>query len=185
MNFPSPNCPDRPDCLRLAAATLAASLLMASCIDPLDVNVNTPQPIKVDLSMDVHVYQHGAVDKKKEATDIGFRAAMDGTRNRMGEVQELKNSRLVGEGRNGLLSIRNRPAGDFGDYVEKTVDAENLDREVLMRHEAEEQGKPLDEVRAEQWRHRQRKSFPGEWIEVADESGTTYRWIQKQAAAEE
>jgi Ni,Fe-hydrogenase I large subunit len=147
--------------------------------------VNTPAPIKVDLSMDVNVYQHGIVEKKEAEAAADFRTAMDNRRNRMSEIQELKNNRLVGEGRSGLLSIRNRPAGEYGDYVEKTIEAENLDREALMRHEASEKSVDLAKVREEQWHHWQRKSFPGEWIEVANDDGTTYRWEQKQGAAED
>src|SRR5690606_25089572 len=37
---------------------------LVSCLKPFDVNVTTPEPIKVDLSMDVHVYQHGQPDTK-------------------------------------------------------------------------------------------------------------------------
>lgn len=165
---------------------LVAAAPLCSCLKPFDVNVSTPEPIKVDLSMNVHVYQHGAATPKQEADAAeDFRAAMDRRRDRMSEIQDLKNSRLVGEGRSGLLSIRNRPAGEYGDYVEKTVAAENLDRETLMRHEASEKGVSLDSIREEQWRHWQRKSFPGEWIEVLAPDGQTYRWEQKQAASEE
>lgn len=172
--------------ISLVLATAWAAGLLSSCIKPFDVNVNTPEPIKVDLSMDVHVYQHGTpTDKKGAEAAADFRTAMDRRRDRMSEIQELKNSRLVGEGRSGLLSIRNRPAGEYGDYVEKTVEAENLDRETLMRHEAKEKGVDVDKIREEQWRHWQRKSFPGEWIEVGGEDGQTYRWEQKQAATQE
>jgi Ni,Fe-hydrogenase I large subunit len=167
----------------LAMLVLAGGLV--SCVKPFEVNVNTPAPIKVDLSMDVNVYQHGIVEKKEAEAAADFRTAMDSRRNRMSEIQELKNNRLVGEGRSGLLSIRNRPAGEYGDYVEKTIEAENLDREALMRHEATEKSVDLAKIREEQWHHWQRKSFPGEWIEVANDDGTTYRWEQKQGAAEE
>jgi len=37
-------------------------------------------------------------------------------------------------------------------------------------------------VRREQWEHWQRKSFPGEWIEVAGDEAGSYRWIQKEKA---
>lgn len=166
----------------LGMALLA--LLPSSCLTPFNVNVKTPEPIKVDLSMDVHVYQHAADSKKedlKAAAD--FREAMDNRRNRMAEIQELKNNRIVGESHSGLLSIRNRPAGDYGDYVEKTIAAENSDRETLMNHEAKEKNVSIDKIRDEQWQHWQRKSFPGEWIEVAD--GSSYRWEQKQNLAKD
>jgi hypothetical protein len=174
-----------PQILFPSLAMLALAGGLVSCVKPFEVNVNTPAPIKVDLTMDVNVYQHGLAEKKVAEAAADFRSAMDRRRDRMSEIQELKNNRLVGEGRSGILSLRNRPAGEYGDYVEKTVEAENLDRETLMRSEAAEKGIDLAKVREEQWRHWQRKSFPGEWIEVANDDGTTFRWEQKQGAAEE
>ncbi len=170
-------------CLSAPGAAMLA-LGLSACLKPFEVNVNTPEPIKVDLSVDVNVYQYNSGEKKKnDDASSDFREAMDRTRNRMGEIQELKNNRLVGEDRGGLLSIRNRPAGEYGDYVETTVEAENRDRELLMKREAEEEDTPLEKIREEQWKHRQRKSFPGEWIEVLEEDGRSYHWIQKQGAA--
>jgi hypothetical protein len=107
-----------------------ALTLITSC-KPFDVNVATPEPIKVDLDMDVHVYQHGKVDKKTSEQQEAFRSAMDARRARMEEIQELKNNRLVGENHEGELSVRTKPAGEYGDYVVKTVSDENLDRVTL------------------------------------------------------
>lgn len=156
--------------------------LLASC-KPFDVNVATPEPIKVDLDMDVHVYQHGKVDKKTSEEQETFRSAMDARRTRMEEVQELKNNRLVGENHLGELSVRTKPAGEYGDYVVKTVSDENRDRVTLMKKEAGEKNVTLDQIRKEQWKHWQRKSFPGEWIEVENGSGG-YKWEQKKKAGE-
>ncbi|MEM9282812.1 MAG: DUF1318 domain-containing protein [Verrucomicrobiota bacterium] len=154
----------------------------ASCLPTFDVDVATPEPIKVDLSMDVHVYQHGEsnpADAKKQTT---YREAMTSRRNRMAEIQELKNNRLVGENREGTLTLRNRPAGEYGEYVSDTVSDENRDREILMRHEADEKGIALNQIREDQWKHWQRKSFPGEWIEVEKSEGSGFQWIQKEDA---
>ena len=65
-----------------------------------------------------------------------------------------------------------------------SVDAENGDRNLLIEHEAAEKGTPGGEVRRLQWRHWQRKSFPGEWIEVEGDATGEYRWVQKQGASE-
>jgi len=163
------------------SALLAAGI--AGCA-PFDVNVSTDEPLKVDLSMEVHVYQHGEPDAAEKETRVSYKEAMSRRRNRMKEIQELKNSRLVGETRKGTLSIRNLPAGEYGNYVRETVKAENDDREFLIKREAEQKKVPEDEVRRMQWRHWQRKSFPGEWIEVeADEPGS-YRWVQKKGMSE-
>ncbi|MDF1853035.1 MAG: DUF1318 domain-containing protein [Verrucomicrobiales bacterium] len=160
---------------------MVVAMLMASCLPTFDVDVNTPEPIKVDLSMDVHVYQHGKVDKETSERQASYRAAMDSRRNRMAEIQELKNNRLVGENHLGKLEIRNQPAGEYGEYVVKTVEAENEDRALLMKLEAAEKKVSIEEIREEQWLHWQRKSFPGEWVEIKTDNG--YRWEQKKAAS--
>ena len=157
-------------------------LVLSSCLPTFDVDVNTPEPIKVDLSMDVHVYQHGRVDKENSERQASYREAMDSRRNRMAEIQELKNNRLIGENHKGEIEIRNRPAGEYGEYVVKTVRDENADRVLLMKQEAEEKKVSLNQVREEQWKHWQRKSFPGEWVEI--KTATGYRWQQKKAATD-
>ncbi len=166
---------------RIAIVCLLFPVILAGC-KPFDVNVATPEPIKVDVAMDVHVYQHGQQDQKVVEKQADYRATMDQRRDRMAEIQELKNNRLVGENHQGLLEIRNKPAGEYGEYVKKTVAEENDDREFLMQYEADEKNVSLDTIEAEQWRHWQRKSFPGEWIEVEAENGQGYKWVQKEAA---
>tara|TARA_R110000850_G_scaffold30768_6_gene85004 strand:- start:449 stop:976 length:528 start_codon:yes stop_codon:yes gene_type:complete len=163
---------------------LIPALGLSACLPTFDVNVATPEPIKVDLAMDVHVYQHGEKDEESAEKQSSYRTAMDDRRNRMAEIQELKNSRLIGENRQGKLTELNSPAGEYGEYVSKTIADENRDREFLIRHEADEKGTSVSGVRGEQWLHWQRKSFPGEWIEVEKEDGTGYEWVQKQTAAE-
>ncbi|NRB74214.1 MAG: DUF1318 domain-containing protein [Verrucomicrobiales bacterium] len=166
------------------AVAMAGASVLTSCMPTFDVDVNTPEPIKVDLSMDVHVYQHGGADKESSEKQASYRATMDSRRDRMAEIQELKNNRFVGENHLGKLTLRNRPAGEYGDYVENTLEDENRDREFLMRHEAENKGVALAKIREEQWRHWQRKSFPGEWIEVESQDSSGYEWQQKQAAGQ-
>ncbi|MEM1443298.1 MAG: DUF1318 domain-containing protein [Verrucomicrobiota bacterium] len=161
---------------------LPALLSLSSCLPTFDVNVATPEPIQVDLAMDVHVYQHGNADARSSEEQASYREAMNARRDRMQEIQELKNNRLIGENREGKIEIRNKPAGEYGDYVAKTVRDENRDREFLMRREADEKGVSVSTIRDEQWRHWQRKSFPGEWIEVEDPNGSGFLWEQKAAA---
>ena len=85
--------------------------MLTSCVPTFDVDVNTPEPIKVDLSMDVHVYQHGGSDKEKSEKQASYRATMDSRRDRMAEIQELKNNRFVGENHLGNLPCATgRPA---------------------------------------------------------------------------
>lgn len=167
----------------MAAATAIAATLAPACA-PFDVNVATEEPLKVDLTMEVHVYQHGEPDEEEKAARQTYKEAMTRRRNRMAEIQELKNNRLVGETHEGILEVRSLPAGDYGNYVRETVETENEDRLFLMEHEAREKDVPLGEVRRMQWRHWQRKSFPGEWIEIEGDEAGDYRWTQKQGASE-
>lgn len=164
-----------------ATLSLGWAWFIGACA-PFDVNVGTDEPLKVDLSMEVHVYQHGEPNEAEREERLNHKEAMTKRRNRMEEIQELKNNRLVGETHNGVLEIRSMPAGDYGTYVRETVEAENEDREYLMTHEAEQKSVPLGEVRRMQWRHWQRKSFPGEWIEVEGDEEGQFRWIQKESA---
>ncbi len=166
----------------LVTGGLLVAFAFSSC-KPFDVNVATEEPIKVDLSMDVHVYQHGAESKANKKSMDDYKTIMNRRRDRMAEIQELKNNRTVGETHEGKLEIRNLPAAEYGNYVKETIRSENDDREFLIAHEAAEKSISADEVREAQWRHWQRKSFPGEWIEVEDGDGSgKYKWIQKAGA---
>ncbi|MGY8641863.1 MAG: DUF1318 domain-containing protein [Verrucomicrobiales bacterium] len=166
--------------------SLFAAFFTSGCTKPIDINVSANEPIKVDLSMDVHVYQHADGDPAEKEAQQNFKEVMTQKRNRSGEIRTLKNSRLIGESVEGLLSIRNLPAGQYGTYVKATVDAENKDRNFLIIYDAEKKSQPVPEVRRDQWRHAQRKAFPGEWIQVEDEANSgSFKWIQKKGAAEE
>src|SRR4030095_275340 len=71
------------------------------------------------------------------------------------------------------------PPGEYGDYVRRTLEAENADRLSLMKQLAAERRVPMADIEAEQaalWRER---AFPGEWIEAQGTDGT-WRWEQKQ-----
>ncbi len=163
---------------------LALALLALGCSLP-TVKVETPKPLEVDINMRVDIYQHDGKDPDPGATAVVGQSVADidaRRRARMSEVQTLKNSRLVGENHEGLLSLRgDPPPGDYGDYVRKTVDAENADRIALMEATAKKEQKPLADVQkniADLWRER---SFPGEWIEVRGIGGA-WTWLQKAAA---
>ncbi len=99
-------------------------------------------------------------------------------RNRMGEIQVLKNNRLVGESGKGLLEIRTQSPGEFGDYVQRTVDAENKDRLAMMQETAQKKGLPIEEVQRQQAELARNKAFNGEWVQVPQPDGT-FVWKQK------
>lgn len=163
---------------------VAALAMLVGCGRPFDVNVSTAEPIEVNLNIEAHVYQHGQSDKEAAEASDNLQEVLERRRNRMAEIQTLKDNRLIGETHEGLLEVRNLPAGDYGDYTKSTVDAENADRNFLIKNESTEKNVSVSKARADQWEFWQRKSFPGEWIEVEGDEPGTYRWIQKEKASE-
>ena len=160
------------------ALAAAAVLLLSSC-ESFKVNLSSPEPIKVDVTMRLDVYQYkGDEPEKKDAAQTGYDDAVERQRNRMAEIQKLKDNRFVGEDHRGLLHLREKPAGDWGDYVERTVNAENEDRTILMRREAKDSNRALHEVQEEQWKLRTGKAFAGEWVELPGDKANTYQWVQ-------
>ena len=154
---------------------VAGLLLPLAACNP-TVHVATSEPLKVDVNMRVDIYQHAATDAPTEGPEG---EAQTRRRTRMAEIQTLKNGRIVGEDRHGLLAIVQAPPGEYGDYVRRTMEAENADRLALMKQLAAERRVPLPQIEAEQatlWRER---AFPGEWVEVQEADGT-WRWAQKQ-----
>jgi Protein of unknown function (DUF1318) len=135
-----------------------------------NITLNTPQPIKVDMKITLDVYQHEGADKAraaaKELEDIA--EASRRKYNRQAEIQTLKNSRLVAETHQGLLILREQPAGPYGNYVRETVDKENVDRKTIMVENARKQRRELHELEKEHYEENVKNSFAGEWIEVPD-----------------
>ena len=158
---------------------VAAVIFGAGCQGP-TVNLSTPEPIVVDVNMRVDIFERGSGSGAPKPSPAADLPAADARRlSRMGDIQTFKNSRLVGEGRDGLLSVLSRPEGNYGKYVERVAAEENADRLVIMRQLATERRLPLADVQAEQgqlWRNR---SFSGEWIEVMQDNDT-WRWAQKR-----
>ena len=171
--------------LKIAIVSLTLVALVG-CKNGPTVNLSTSEPLKVDpmkvdLNMRVDVYQHADTSVQKRAVTTQSTATEDvqtRLRNRMGEIQVLKNNRLIGESHKGLLEIRSQSPGEFGDYVQRTVDAENKDRLALMQEQAQKKGLPMEEVQRQQAELARNKAFNGEWIEVPQPDGT-FAWKQK------
>ena len=134
-----------------ARVLLAATALFSGGCQGPTVRLATPEPIVVDINMRVDIYERRlGSPAAKSAPGADPPAADARRRSRMGEIQTFKNSRLVGEGRDGLISVLSRPEGSYGAYVEKTIAEENADRVVVMRQLAAERKLPLADVQAQQ-----------------------------------
>lgn len=162
--------------MKKTAAFLAATSLLCACAGP-TVNLATPHPIKVDIAMRLDVYQH-AKESAKQPTDKSAPDPAAARRNRSADIQTFKNSRIVGEGRDALLSIRVETPGDYGDYIRAAVRAENADRMALLKAEAERQKSALPDIQAKQAEINRNLAFKGEWIEVEKSPGE-FAWQQK------
>ena len=156
-------------------ATLPFLALLAACGPT--VNLSTPKPLEVDITLRVDIFQHAG---ESAATDADPGTVEERRRARMAEIQSLKNSRLVGENHLGLLSIIELPPGEYGRYVTRTVEAENADRTALMRQLSESRRQPLARIEEEQARLWRERAFSGEWIEEQGADGV-WRWAQKGA----
>lgn len=154
----------------LFAGTLS-SLLLSACTPT--VNIATPDPVKIDVNMNVDVYTKSDPKKQKDESNQ-MQAAID-RRTHMAEIQTLKNDRVIGENREGYIEVHTVPTdAAYADYAKKLVSSENNDRAVIYLANAQSQGKPMELVQGEYaqlWRGR---AFPGEWIQKDDGS-----WIQK------
>lgn len=160
--------------------TILASVtaILTGCAAP-TVNLSTQDPIKVDIAMRLDVYQHTKPTALKSAPPADKSAdPASRRRNRMADIQNFKNARLVGEGLDGLLSIRVDTAGEAGDYVRKMVAEENADRMALMLALAEKEKRSPQEIQSAQSALWQKRAFEGELIEVIQPDGTT-AWVAK------
>jgi hypothetical protein len=160
-------------------AMVILGLGMAGC-SSIPINVGTTEPVKVDIAMKVDVYQHADQGVPKKVVVQGPPADVaKSRRDRMAEIQILKNSRIVGENHAGYLEVRNSPPGEYGDYVRTTVDGENADRARLMEKLAKEKNLSVAETERQQAEQFHKDAFTGEWIEVPDAEGR-FSWKQKQ-----
>ncbi|MCX6965541.1 MAG: DUF1318 domain-containing protein [Verrucomicrobia bacterium] len=162
--------------MKIRNSTVLTALVLAGCAGP-TVNLSTPEPVKVDISMRLDVYQHQKEEKPGQpaaATNPG-----PDRLNRAADIQTFKNSRLIGESASALLSIRVEPAGEEGDYLQKIVDAENASRMALMKEQSARDKIPLPAVQKKQADLARKMAFKGEWIEVEKADGTL-EWVPKE-----
>ncbi len=150
-----------------------AGLLAVACTPA--VRLTTTDPVKIDVNMRADIYTHGDKDQKDSnpATTANISPA-ERRFNRRGEVQALKNNRVIGESNAGQLVMREKPAdAEYGAYVQRVVQDENTDRQSEFKEKANELKKPLDVYIKEFAANMRSVSFPGEWVQ--EEDGTWHR----------
>jgi uncharacterized protein YdbL (DUF1318 family) len=178
--------------------TLAILCVMFMSIGCASVEVKAPKdPIKVDISMRLDVYQHvendidaiensisgsgKAIGKQSWIPSLvndayaeeGFGpevdSATEGRKSRRGQVMDLLASGVAGEGAGGLLEI----VGIAGAQAREVISAENNDRMAIYKGIARKNGTTIKEV-AHLYSKRLQKDAPaGAMIQTAD------GWIKK------
>ncbi|MCS7062662.1 MAG: YdbL family protein [Methylacidiphilales bacterium] len=133
------------------------------------VRIETPEPVKIDVRMQVDVRSKAPeVERERSQAEVD---ATERRRLRMGEVQNLKNDRVVGENARGYLSVVNPPENEtYLRYAQRIVNEENADRSILYAAQARVQSKPQEIVEMEFARRWQERAFPGELIQLEDGS---------------
>jgi uncharacterized protein YdbL (DUF1318 family) len=148
----------------------ASTLFLFGCSPT--IKVATPEPVKIDVNMRVDVYSK---EKKADEVHVSEGSVDQKRRLRMTEVQNLKNDRVIGESREGYLTVLKPPTDPkYASYAKSVVDAENTDRQVLYSVNAQKQGKPLAIIEREYAQTWSANAFPGEMIQKEDGS-----WIAK------
>jgi len=155
----------------LLAGLIISAFYLTACAPT--INLATPDPIKVDVAVRLDVYQKTAPTKAKEEQSSLEIAA--NRRLRSHDIQVLKNNAIVGEDRDGYLTILKPPTDPkYLKFAQDTVAAENADRAFLYLSNAQAQNKPLEMVESDYAQLWDDRAFPGEWIQK--ENGT---WIRK------
>jgi len=163
------------------------------------VNLQTSQPIKVDINMRVDVYQHVAADvasvqdqiygsTEKQMNAIFFMenayaqgqspevaAAIERRKDRKSVIDEYLSRGYIGENRNALLEViaKSIPA-DLKGNVQSAISQENSDRKIIYAAIAEKNGAELSETAKIFFDDDYKRASAGYWFQ--DSNGG---WNQK------
>jgi uncharacterized protein YdbL (DUF1318 family) len=176
-------------------AVICVTFLSIGCAS---VEVKAPKdPIKVDISMRLDVYQHvekdidsiensiSGSDKvtgkqswlpslvKDACAEEGFGPEVDsasnGRKSRRGSVMELLSSGVAGEGADGMLEV----VGIASAQARDMVNVENADRMVIYKAIARKNGTSIKEVSRLYSKRLQKDAPNGAMIQTAD------GWVKK------
>jgi uncharacterized protein YdbL (DUF1318 family) len=170
------------------------------------LTVGTKDPIKVDISMRVDVYQHIAedaqsineqiygTDRLKELNNLIFKggnlyaaeissdidAAIERRKQRAVLIKEYMAKAYIGENKNALLEVleRNLPE-DSKSGFEQLVKQENQDRMLIYRAVAEKNEAELDSVQKIFFKQDYKIAPLGSWFQVFSQESNKYIWVQK------
>ncbi len=166
------------------------------------VNLQTSQPLKVDINMRVDVYQHVAKDvesiqdqiygsSQKQMNAIGLmeevyaddssaslNEAIENRKERKDIIEVYLKKGYLGESRDRYLQIvsRNIPS-DMEDEIKGMMNAENADRKIIYEAVAKKNGVSVAQTSKIFFDDDYKRAPSGYWFEVDD--GGNYIWKQK------
>ncbi len=164
------------------------------------VRVEAPkEPIKVDISMRLDIYQHvskeiddiesivsGSKDKgsllgifisnayAQEGLNSDVESAALRRRDRRSDLVVLQQKGIVGENKSGLVEIRPGQSADAA--ASALVQQENSDRMVIYRSISAKNGASLDEVEKMYAKRLQSDAPSGTPVETLNAQGSAYEW---------
>jgi hypothetical protein len=138
-------------------------LFIESCAPT--VHLDTPEPLKVDITMRLDVYQQEGQLLKKRTISEEEAKAMDRREQRSGEIWALKNDGVAVEGNTGYLEIKLKSGWD-AQYVNKLVGEENQDRRLLYEGEARDSQRPIDVIEIEAGKRLREQTYVGHTNQV-------------------
>ena len=131
------------------------------------VQLDTPEPLQVDIRMKVDVEQKGGTMAKSGEGNL---SVAEERRMLSNQVQILKNDHRVGEAADGTLILKELPQDQaYADYAKTVVVKENGARAKMFEEKAKLEGKSEADYAKEFAQRARESSYPGEWIQ--EESG--------------
>lgn len=156
----------------------AAAVILAGCTPTIKTeNEVTIKPIQITLDVNLKVDQELTQALSSDAKNIKANPESSDVRERRrarrDRIKAWKSAQLLGENNKGLLEARTAD-GKLSTSVQKVVDAENADRQLVFQAIASKQNIPAESV-AQRWASRMAERAP-EGALVQDAAGN---WKEK------
>ena len=115
-------------------------MLLGGCAPT--VHLDTPEPLKVDISMKVDIYQRSVEPSSVHKMSEEESKALRNRDNRSAEIWTMKNDGVAIEGNHGYLEAHPKSGWEM-QRVNQWVAEENRDRRILYEAEAQESARPV------------------------------------------
>lgn len=186
--------------MRMTVAVLCLCVVLGCA----KVDLQTSKPIKVDISMRVDVYQHvskevdsiedqiyGDQQKKlnflfgsqlayAQEYDAALSDAIQGRKNRLGEIEDYFRKGYVGENKEAYLQMRSEKVPqDLQGKVQAVVHEENGARKAIYQATAKKNGVDVSQTEKIFFQDHYGRAASGYWFEVYDEGQGRFVWKQK------